>query len=179
MAEMKPGYVSIKDTAKMLECTARNVFRLIRAGKLKAEKNDSTLRVRLKKSHVEEFIAQRTAVEDAKEFIGEPTLNLKKINEPHAEPKRDTDEDFHLIEVSDSVVRKVPGPAPVEDPDEGLTPEQRNAAYLAEQNSKEPIWVGNVGFQGVVNGLDAETRALIFQEQLKQAPRRFSQVRGV
>jgi len=179
---MKEGYVSIKETAKLLDCSARNVFRLIRAGKLKAEKNESTLRVRLLKANVEQYIAQRTAISDAREFIDSPTLNLSKINEPfRSEPKRDEDAGFHLIEVSDSVVRRVAGPAPPEDQNAGMTPEEINAAYLAEENAKPVIWVGNVGFHGIVDGMTAEVRALLYQEQLKQAraPKRFSQVRGI
>jgi hypothetical protein len=61
------------------------------------------------------------------------------------------------------------------------TPEEINAAFIAEENAKPPIWVGPVAFHGIQHGMTAEVRAALYLNELKERsrPKRFSSQRGI
>jgi excisionase family DNA binding protein len=172
------GYITLAEAAKILKRSKRVVYKLVKDGELPCEKNELNLRVRFKRADVEAVLAKRTAVDDTKDFIGSNTLNLSKLNKPFESGKRDPDDVFHLVQVGRNTVRKVEGPAPPVEP--VLSPDEQNAAFLEEESKKPVIWVGDQGFQGVVNGRTAEVRALQYVEDLKkQGRKRFTSVRGI
>ena len=172
-----PRYVSTKQVAEMLKVTERSVRRMIASGKLQCEKNAQSKAVRFLKADVETYISTRVAVAEAKEFIGSDSLSLNAINAPYAGPKKDPDDSWSIVQDGPATSRRVEGPQPPKEPE--MTPEEQNAAFIAEQAHAAVIWVGDQGFQGIdEHGRTAEVRALQYRESLKQN-KRFRQLRGV